>query len=127
MVKPEMYTLEEFAEKNNKTVETVKKWAKQRYIPIFIDGKNDIYVIDEARIPYTANRAKVNKSTGDKIVKSILKACNERYYINADLYGQSEADFQTTMNGLIAEHLVDSFILDGKVSNGKFIYYNISS
>lgn len=114
-------TTQEFADKFKvKSVATVEEWIKEGLLPAakVIDG--EICIPESTRKPNTGNRAKYPKSKGGAIIKSILNACDNRYYICGKLYGLSDADFQNVVDGLVSEDFITAFEADGVT------YYNIT-
>lgn len=109
-------TIEEFAKRCNKSVKTVKKWIESGYVPSAVKKDNDYFIPETAREPYTGTRAK----TGSGILKSILIACDKRFWISHFLYGISDIEFQFYIKQLENRGLISSLFLDG------IKYYNIT-
>lgn len=107
-------TVEEFAEKNKTTEQIVLNWIKEKYIPGVVDNGGVYFIPLSARRPYTRRRAK----TGTAIMKSIIKACDKRYGISAELYGISEPEFQDYITTLEKKRYISSYKEDG------ITYYN---
>lgn len=108
--------IEEFANSCNTSIKTVKKWIDSSYIPSAVKKDNDYFIPDSARQPYTKARAK----TGSAIIKSILTACDKRYWTGCALYGISEKEFQSYIEQLEKGGYINSLILDDVK------YYNIT-
>ena len=109
--------IEEFANSCNTSIKTAKKWIDSGYILSAVKKGNDYFILDSARQPYTKTRAK----TGSAIIKSILTACDKRYWIGNALYGITEKEFQSYIEQLEKEGYIIPLILDGVK------YYNITT
>lgn len=97
--------IKEVATKFNTTEYTVKDWCKKGYIRglrTTEDGEYDIPA--SVRAPYTKNRSK-----GDAIYTSIVKAVLHDCDVCASLYNMDEGEFDTYINQLLEANLIGTF------------------
>ena len=106
-------TIQEFQQKYNlKSEKTIIQWLENGYIPKSTKS-DEIWILpNSARIPYTKHRI-TNKSKTKAIYKSILNACNKRYYISALIYKMSDNEFSSYIKILVIEGLISSYEDDG--------------
>ncbi len=109
-------TVQEFAAKCETTEATVVKWLEAGYVPGTTKVDGVFYIPQSARKPYTKKRAK----TESAILKSIVKACDLRLGICADLYKIPEAEFSGYVDALVHSQLISACQDDG------ITYYNIT-
>lgn len=70
-----------------KNINTIYKWIENGYIPN--SSKENDYVPDSARLPYTQARAK----NANAIYESIVKASYQRKHVVPELYSISKDEF----------------------------------
>lgn len=99
--------VKEAAEKFNKSEKTIVKWCEKNYIRgITIDKITKEYIIpNSAKEPYTRNRSK-----GDAIYTSMVKAVMGGYDICAALYKMDESEFNHYIQELINLNIISTFI-----------------
>lgn len=99
-------TIEEFAKKKNKSLETVLLWIYQGKIPL-ASVDND-FIPDSARIPCPKSSA---KSSG-AILCSIVKASSKLMHVCANTYNICEDEFNGYVDQLIKAGLLVKRVSD---------------
>lgn len=111
-----MMTLEAWCKRHSVARITGKKWFEKGWIPgSDKDADGNYLVPDHAREPYSAARAKKDRSS---VLLSICTACNSGKGVSPSLYQMSPESFSSIVEELIKEDLIHPVEIDGVT------YYN---